>query len=48
MNFYYAYQPIIDFFLISPNVQALQVRGLNQQFAYSDHQPVYLEISLKR
>ncbi len=39
---------LIDFFLISPNVQALQVRGLNQQFAYSDHQPVYLEISLKR
>jgi endonuclease/exonuclease/phosphatase family metal-dependent hydrolase len=39
---------LIDFFLISPNVQALTVRGLDQQFAYSDHQPVYLEISLKR
>jgi len=39
---------LIDFFLLSPNLRALQVRGLRQQFAYSDHQPVYLEISLKR
>lgn len=38
---------IIDYFLISPNVQAKTIRCLNQDFRYADHQPVYLEAILK-
>lgn len=38
---------LIDFFLISPNVQVLTVKGINQNFAISDHQPVWMEIQLK-
>lgn len=46
------YQPgetfvtLIDFYLISPNVKARQVKGLDQQFRFSDHQPVFLEVEL--
>jgi len=48
----YTYQPgetfvtIIDFFLISPNIQALGIKTLNQDFKYSDHQPVWMEVVL--
>jgi len=48
----YTYEPgetfvtIIDFFLVSPNVQALEVKTLNQDFKYSDHQPVWMEVKL--
>ncbi len=38
---------IIDFYLVSPNVQVLKVKGLDTKFAYSDHQPVYLEARLR-
>ncbi|MFK7934419.1 MAG: endonuclease/exonuclease/phosphatase family protein [Saprospiraceae bacterium] len=38
---------LIDFYLLSPNLRALSVKGINQNFAYSDHQPVYLEVALK-
>jgi endonuclease/exonuclease/phosphatase family metal-dependent hydrolase len=34
------YTTVIDFYLLSPNVQLLEVRGLSNDFAYSDHQPV--------
>jgi len=39
-------QGLIDFFLISPNCQALSVKGFDEQFKYSDHQPVRIEIIL--
>lgn len=38
---------LIDFFLVSPNVQVRKVRGINLDFRYSDHQPVWMEIRLK-
>lgn len=38
---------LIDFFLISPNLQVLQVKGLPQGFRYSDHQPVWMEVALQ-
>lgn len=41
------YTKLIDFFLLSPNLQALQVKGLNLDFQYSDHQPVSIKIALK-
>lgn len=48
----YTYQPgetfvtVIDFFLISPNIRALGIKTLNQDFKYSDHQPVWMEVRL--
>ncbi len=38
---------LIDFFLISPNIKALQVKGIDHQFAFSDHQPVWMNVQLK-
>lgn len=35
---------LIDFFLVSPNLKVNKVKGLNQNFQYSDHQPVYVEL----
>ncbi len=37
---------LIDFFLISPNVKVLSIKGLDQQFAFSDHQAVWMEVRL--
>lgn len=37
---------VIDFFLISPGIEILDVRVLNQEFEHSDHQPVYLRARL--
>ncbi|MBK6904437.1 MAG: endonuclease/exonuclease/phosphatase family protein [Saprospirales bacterium] len=37
---------IIDFFLVSPNVAVQQVKTLNQDFRFSDHQPVWMEVVL--
>ena len=48
----YTYQPgetfvtIIDFFLISPNLKALGIKTLKQDFKFSDHQPVWMEVRL--
>lgn len=39
---------LIDFYLVSPNITIRKVRGMNQNFAYSDHQPVLLEVELVR
>ena len=38
---------LIDFFLISPNIKALQVKGMDQQFRFSDHHPVWMEVELE-
>lgn len=37
---------IIDFFLVSPNVRIREIRGIDQQFRFSDHQPVWMEVEL--
>ena len=37
---------LIDFFLISPNVKMRQVKGIRQDFQFSDHQPVWMEVEL--
>ncbi|TXF91030.1 endonuclease/exonuclease/phosphatase family protein [Neolewinella aurantiaca] len=37
---------VIDFFLLSPNLRIKTVRGIEQAFRYSDHQPVYMEVEL--
>lgn len=38
---------VIDFFLCSPNVEALEVNVVNLNFQFSDHQPVILTAKLK-
>lgn len=37
---------LIDFYLLSPNVELLQVAGVDLDFVYSDHQPVRLWVRL--
>jgi len=38
---------LIDYYLVSPNVEVVEVRGVDQQFQFSDHQPVMLKVKLK-
>lgn len=38
---------VIDYFLLSPNVEVNEVRNVDLDFRFSDHQPVYLEVRLK-
>jgi len=38
----------VDFFLISPNVEALEVKGYSLDFKNSDHNPVQARFRLKR
>lgn len=38
---------LIDFFLLSPNIRALKVEGINLNFQYSDHQPVRMKLVLE-
>ena len=38
---------IIDFFFVSPNIDVREVRTIPVGFENSDHQPVYLSVSLK-
>jgi len=38
---------LIDYFLVSPNVQIRSVKCLDQKFRHSDHQPVWMEVALR-
>ena len=38
---------LIDFYLVSPNVEVVMVETINTDFQFSDHQPVKLEVRLK-
>lgn len=37
---------IIDFYFVSPNVKVSTVKGIDLDFAFSDHQPVFAEFEL--
>lgn len=39
---------ILDFFVVSPNITVVGVETMDQQFKWSDHNPVVLEIKLGR
>ncbi|MFT6336202.1 MAG: endonuclease/exonuclease/phosphatase family metal-dependent hydrolase [Saprospiraceae bacterium] len=41
------YTGIIDFYVSSPNVDVIMVSTIDQQFEYSDHQPVLMRAVLK-
>jgi len=38
---------LIDFFLVSPNIEVLETRTINLEFENSDHLPVLLKVRLK-
>ena len=38
---------VIDFYLLSPNLEASGVRGINMGFVHSDHQPVLASFKLR-
>ena len=38
---------VVDHFLVSPNVKVDSVKVIDMDFAYSDHQPVYLKVTVK-
>jgi len=42
------YTTVIDYFFVSPNIELLEVKGINSGFAYSDHNPVRMKIKLRR
>lgn len=37
---------IIDYFIVSPNLEVLENKTLRTNFEFSDHQPVYLKVKL--
>ncbi len=41
------FETLIDFFLVSPNVRIRSVKGIPQNFQFSDHQPVWMEVQLQ-
>ena len=43
----FSHTSVIDHFLVSPNVNIDSVSVVNMDFEYSDHQPVYLKVTLK-
>jgi endonuclease/exonuclease/phosphatase family metal-dependent hydrolase len=38
---------VIDYYLISPNIELLEVKNVDTQYEFSDHQPVKLKVKLK-
>lgn len=40
------YTTIFDFFLLSPNIEMIEINGLTRDFEYSDHEPVRIRIKL--
>lgn len=41
-----SFTTIIDFFLVSPNIEVNKVRNVHTNFKYSDHEPIKLDITL--
>jgi endonuclease/exonuclease/phosphatase family metal-dependent hydrolase len=41
------YTTVIDFYLISPNVELVKVNGIPMGFEFSDHQPLYMKVKLR-
>jgi endonuclease/exonuclease/phosphatase family metal-dependent hydrolase len=39
---------LIDYFLVSPNVEVLEVKTIPVAFEFTDHQPVYMKVRLIR
>ncbi len=39
---------VIDYYLLSPNVELLEVKVIDLDFLFSDHQPIWLNVKLKK
>lgn len=39
---------VIDYFLLSPNINVISIQGVDLNFKNSDHQPVYIKIALSK
>jgi endonuclease/exonuclease/phosphatase family metal-dependent hydrolase len=39
---------VIDYYLLSPNIEPVHIQGVNLEFLHSDHQPVLARIKLKQ
>lgn len=39
---------VIDFFLVSPNIEAINSTNINLNFEHSDHHPVFISFSFKK
>ena len=37
---------VIDYFLVSPNIEVTEVKGKDLRFRHSDHQPIFLKVRL--
>jgi endonuclease/exonuclease/phosphatase family metal-dependent hydrolase len=42
-----SFKTLIDFFIISPNLEQISVETLDLGFTYTDHNPILLELSIK-
>ena len=42
-----SYQNVLDYFLVSPGLEIIEVKTLTQQFKCSDHEPVYIKVAYK-
>jgi endonuclease/exonuclease/phosphatase family metal-dependent hydrolase len=42
------FKTLIDYYLISPNIELLYVKTIHMNFEYSDHQPVLMQVRLKQ
>lgn len=42
-----SYTTILDYFLVSPGIEVLELAVIKQDFKYSDHEPVYLKFTIK-
>ena len=40
------FKTIIDYYYLSPNIEAVEIKGIETGFDFSDHQPVRLKIKL--
>ncbi len=41
------FMTLIDYYLLSPNIKATKIEGINLKFAHADHNPVYMEVELQ-
>lgn len=41
------FRTLIDFYLISPNVELIKIKTIDTKFEFSDHQPVLMQVKLK-
>ena len=41
-------QPILDYFIVSPNVELLQATSIDLEFENSDHNPVFVKVVMKK